>query len=141
MAPLYRGIGGVTTLIEHYLTLADQLRDKTSAEPRLQLLAGGPWPVVCFRIADPDEGDPDTLHAGVARHVQDNGRAHLATVAVRGRTVLRACMCNYRTTTDDLDLLISEVLHAADAQDRALTRANGRPTHGWSPNASTGGPG
>nr|WP_281192731.1 pyridoxal-dependent decarboxylase [Streptomyces vietnamensis] len=40
-----------------------------------------------------------------------------ATVAVRGRTVLRACLCNYRTTTDDLDLLIGEVLHAADADE------------------------
>ncbi|MEU6378731.1 hypothetical protein [Streptomyces sp. NPDC046909] len=33
---------------------------------------------------------------------------------MRGRTVPRACLCNYRTTTDDLDLLLSEVLHAAD---------------------------
>ncbi|GHI85975.1 pyridoxal phosphate-dependent decarboxylase family protein [Streptomyces xanthophaeus] len=122
------GRGGVTTLIEHYLTLADQLRDRISAEPRLQLVAGGPWPVVCFRIADPGEGDPDTLHTAVARRVQDNGRAYLATVATRGRTVLRACMCNYRTTTDDLDLLISEVLHAADTQDHPPTPVNGGPS-------------
>ncbi|MFD9065427.1 hypothetical protein ACFVZ3_28345 [Kitasatospora purpeofusca] len=49
------------------------------------------------------------------------------TVAVRGRTVLRACLCNYRTTEDDLDLLIREVLHAADTDGRPATAATGRP--------------
>ncbi|RCH64272.1 aspartate aminotransferase family protein [Streptomyces sp. SDr-06] len=107
------GRNGVTTLIEHYLALADQLRHKIIAEPRLELLASGPWPVACFRIADPVEGDPDALHTHVARRVQVGGRAYLATVTVHGHTALRACLCNYRTTTDDLDLLIREVLHTA----------------------------
>ncbi|MDN3029350.1 hypothetical protein [Streptomyces sp. S.PB5] len=33
------------------------------------------------------------------------------------RTVLRACLRNYRTSTDDLDLLISEALQTADADE------------------------
>ncbi|CAM5448404.1 hypothetical protein GCM10010329_34690 [Streptomyces spiroverticillatus] len=92
------GRAGITSLIAHYLTLADQLRYKITAEPRLELLAGGSWPVARFRITDPGSGDRDALHARVARRVQAGGRAYLATVAVRGRTVLRACLCNYRTT-------------------------------------------
>jgi aromatic-L-amino-acid decarboxylase len=112
-----------TVQIEHYLALADGLRERITAEPRLHLLAGGPWPVACFRITEPDhsddQGDPDALHTRIARRVQDNGRAYLATVAVHDRTVLRAALCNYRTTVDDLDLLIREVLHAADAQQSA----------------------
>ncbi|MEU8717942.1 aminotransferase class V-fold PLP-dependent enzyme [Streptomyces sp. NPDC048663] len=122
------GRAGVTTLIEHYLTLADQLRDKITAQPRLELLAAGPWPVACFRITHPG-GAADDLHARVARRVQAAGRAYLATVAVNDRTVLRACLCNYRTTTDDLDLLIREVLLAADADDPPrLSRTSGRHT-------------
>ncbi|MYW70199.1 aminotransferase class V-fold PLP-dependent enzyme [Streptomyces sp. SID8379] len=113
------GRDGVTDLMEHYLTLAQRLRERITAEPRLHLLAGGPWPVACFRITDPNEGDPDSLHTRIARRVQDNGHVYLATVAVHERTVLRACLCNYRTTTDDLDLLIREVLHAADAEQCA----------------------
>ncbi|WP_371614266.1 aspartate aminotransferase family protein [Streptomyces sp. NBC_00454] len=108
------GRDGVTDMIERYLSLAGQLRDRITAEPGLELLASGPWPVVCFRITDPDGGDPDTLHTRVARRVQDNGRAYLATVSVQDRTALRACLCNHRTTTNDLDLLIREVLHAAE---------------------------
>lgn len=122
------GRAGVTTLIEYYLTLADQLRDKITAHPRLELVAGGPWPVACFRIAHPD-GDADDLHARVAHRVQAGGRAYLATVSVQGCTVLRACLCNYRTTTDDLDLLIREVLRAADTDDRRPHSANEQSTH------------
>lgn len=121
------GRDGVTDLIEHYLRLAEQLRTRITSEPRLELLAGGPWPVACFRVTDPGSGDPDAFHTRVARRVQDSGRAYLATVAVRGRTVLRACLCNYRTTEDDLDLLIREVLHAADTGGRPATTATGRP--------------
>ncbi|MFJ9373000.1 pyridoxal phosphate-dependent decarboxylase family protein [Streptomyces sp. NPDC101455] len=113
------GRDGVTALIEQYLALADQLRERINTEPRLHLLAGGPWPVACFRLTDPDDADADALHTRIARRVQDNGRAYLATVAVHGRTVLRAALCNYRTTTDDLDLLIREVLDAADAEHSA----------------------
>ncbi|MFS8198511.1 pyridoxal phosphate-dependent decarboxylase family protein [Streptomyces sp. CWNU-52B] len=110
------GRDGVTALIEHYLALAGRLREQITAHPRLHLLAGGPWPVACFRITDPAGDDPDALHARIAHRVQAGGRAYLATVTVHGRTVLRAALCNYRTTTDDLDLLIQEVLHAADAE-------------------------
>lgn len=113
------GRDGVTGLIEHYLALAGELRERITAEPRLHLLAGGPWPVACFRITDPDQGDPDALHTRIARRVQDNGRAYLATVSIHDRTVLRAALCNYRTITDDLDLLIREVLHAADTEQSA----------------------
>ncbi|WP_405989365.1 hypothetical protein [Streptomyces sp. NBC_00986] len=95
------------------------MRARITEQPRLHLLAGGPWPVARFRITDTDGDDPDALHTRIARRVQDNGRAYLATVAVHGRTVLRAALCNYRTTTDDLDLLIREVLHAVDTEHSA----------------------
>ncbi|MDF9812561.1 aminotransferase class V-fold PLP-dependent enzyme [Streptomyces sp. SPB162] len=116
------GRDGITTLIEHYLTLADRLREKITASPRLELLAGGPWPVACFRLTDTTGSDPDALHTRVAHHVQTAGRAYLATVTVDGRTVLRACLCNYRTTESDLDLLLHEVLHAADRDREAQVR-------------------
>ncbi|MEV5971753.1 pyridoxal-dependent decarboxylase [Streptomyces sp. NPDC051921] len=111
------GRDGVTALIEHYLALADQLRRRIAAQPRMELLPSGPWPVVCFRISHPAPEGPDEFHARIAQRVQARGRAFLATVAVHERTVLRACLCNYRTTADDLDLLISEVLHAADVDE------------------------
>ncbi|MFI8106722.1 pyridoxal phosphate-dependent decarboxylase family protein, partial [Streptomyces sp. NPDC086023] len=44
------GRDGVTALLQHYLNLADRLRHKITANPRLELVAGGPWPVACFRL-------------------------------------------------------------------------------------------
>ncbi|MBO1333288.1 aminotransferase class V-fold PLP-dependent enzyme [Streptomyces sp. VRA16 Mangrove soil] len=119
------GRDGVTALIEHYLTLAARLRDKITADPRLELLAGGPWPAACFRVTDVAPDDADALHTRVARRIQEGGRAYLATVEVRGRTVLRACVCNYRTTTDDLDVLLGEVAAAVDADRGRSGRTDG----------------
>ncbi|KJY16451.1 pyridoxal-dependent decarboxylase, partial [Streptomyces katrae] len=117
------GRDGVTALLQHYLTLADHLREKITANSRLELVAGGPWPVACFRLTDTTATGPeaDALHTRIAHHVQTAGRAYLATVTVDDRTVLRACLCNYRTRESDLDLLLREVLHAADS-DRTPTR-------------------
>ncbi|MDH6451088.1 aromatic-L-amino-acid decarboxylase [Streptomyces sp. SAI-149] len=116
------GRDGVTALLQHYLTLADRLREKITASPRLELVAGGPWPVACFRLTDTGASDLDSLHTRVAHHVQTGGRAYLATVSVHDRTVLRACLCNYRTRESDLDLLLREVLRAADSDRTAPAR-------------------
>ncbi|MEV6722058.1 pyridoxal-dependent decarboxylase [Streptomyces xanthochromogenes] len=124
------GRDGVAGMLTQQLALAAELRERIVAEPRLDLLAGGPWPVACFRIADPRCVAPDALHTHVARRVQENGRAYLATVAVRGRTVLRACVCNYRTTSEELDLLVREVLHAADADGRPGPAVKGQRSNG-----------
>lgn len=116
------GRDGVTALLQHYLTLADRLREKIIASPRLEVVAGGPWPVACFRLTDTTTAGPDALHSRIAHRVQTNGRAYLATVTVHDRTVLRACLCNYRTRESDLDLLLREVLQAADSAPAPSTR-------------------
>ncbi|WP_079143812.1 pyridoxal phosphate-dependent decarboxylase family protein [Streptomyces luteocolor] len=114
------GRDGVTTLLQHYLSLADRLRDKITASRRLELVAGGPWPVTCFRLTD--TAGPAALHTRIAHRVQTAGRAYLATVTVHDQTVLRACLCNYRTRESDLDLLLREVLQAADSDCAEPTR-------------------
>ncbi|MFJ8623352.1 pyridoxal phosphate-dependent decarboxylase family protein [Kitasatospora sp. NPDC093550] len=116
------GRDGVTALLQHYLTLAERLREKITASPRLELVAGGPWPVACFRLTGTVAPDADALHTRVARRVQTAGRAYLATVTVHDRTVLRACLCNYTTGESELDLLLGEVLRAADSDRAAPTR-------------------
>ncbi|MEV6796316.1 hypothetical protein AB0M87_30955 [Streptomyces sp. NPDC051320] len=102
---------GVTQLLEQYLELAAQLRSRIAAHPLLELRAGGPLPVACFRICT-DAADPDAFHTYVAQQVQDAGRAHLATVTHQGGTILRACICNHQTILADLDILLDEVTRA-----------------------------
>lgn len=105
-------------LLQHYQDLARYLRQRVQAHPGLELCTDGPLPVVCFGLAaTPDTGCPDSradLHTAVAARVQARGHAYLATVCHEGETVLRACVCNYLTTTDDVDTLLQEVQAAID---------------------------
>ncbi|BFV60518.1 aspartate aminotransferase family protein [Kitasatospora sp. CMC57] len=112
------GRSGVITLLQHYQDLARYMRQRVQEHPGLELCTDGPLPVVCFRlVADPDTDRPNRradLHTAVAARVQARGHAYLATVSHDGETVLRACVCNYLTTTDDVDTLLMEVQDAAD---------------------------
>ncbi|MER7821937.1 pyridoxal-dependent decarboxylase [Streptomyces sp. NPDC096097] len=106
------GRTGVTGLLVQYLDLVEQLRAKIAEHPLLELRAGGPLPVACFRVRT-GAADPDAFHTRVAQHVQDAGRAYLATVTHHGETILRACVCNHQTGPEHLDLLLDEVTRAA----------------------------
>ncbi|CAM5643717.1 Tryptophan decarboxylase [Streptomyces avidinii] len=111
------GRTGVIALLQHYQDLARYLRQRIQEHPGLELCTSGPLPVVCFRLATHPEATrpgPTDLHASVAARVQARGHAYLATVSHDGQTVLRACVCNHLTTTDDVDTLLHEVLTAAD---------------------------
>ncbi|MGH1555848.1 pyridoxal phosphate-dependent decarboxylase family protein [Streptomyces sp. L7] len=107
------GRSGVTALLTHYQDLARHLRNRIQSHPGLQLCTSGPLPVVCFRLAVPEDGTASAFHAAVAARLQQRGHAYLATVEHRGETVLRACICNHLTTTADLDTLLREVLTTA----------------------------
>ncbi|WP_230195857.1 pyridoxal phosphate-dependent decarboxylase family protein [Streptomyces coriariae] len=112
------GRSGVTDLLQHYQDLAEYLRRRVQQHPAMELCNEGPLPVVCFRLAHgPGTGLPDAradLHTAVAARVQARGHAYLATVCHDGETVLRACVCNYLTTTADVDTLLQEVQSAID---------------------------
>ncbi|WP_420078796.1 pyridoxal phosphate-dependent decarboxylase family protein [Streptomyces sp. JL4002] len=112
------GRSGVIALLQHYQDLAQHLRQRVQEHPGLELCTDGPLPVVCFRLTDsPETGRRDAradLHTAVAARVQARGHAYLATVCHDGETVLRACVCNYLTTTDDVDTLLQEVQAAVD---------------------------
>ncbi|WP_198347427.1 pyridoxal phosphate-dependent decarboxylase family protein [Nocardia terrae] len=105
------GRSGVAALLEHYDRMAGYLRERITAHPRLDLLACGPLPVVCFRVHG------ITSHVALAEAVQNRGRAYLATVDYDGDTVLRACICNHRTGTEHIDTLIDEILTTAKELD------------------------
>ncbi|QLY28338.1 aspartate aminotransferase family protein [Nocardia huaxiensis] len=111
------GRSGVIALLEHYDRMAGYLRDRITAEPRLELLACGPLPVVCFRVRGIGS------HTALAETVQARGRAYLATVDHEGDTVLRACICNHRTGPEHIDTLLEEILTSATELEDAHTSA------------------
>jgi aromatic-L-amino-acid decarboxylase len=72
---------------------------------------------VCFRHV-PGGVPADRLDAHnerLARAMQRDGRIFLAPAVVDGRTCLRACFVNYRTTGDAVDLLLGVAAELGDS--------------------------
>lgn len=121
MALAELGAGGYEELVDHQAAMGEALRER--------LLGAGwrvvnrtPLPLVCFthpRI----EGGALSPRA-VAKRVVAGGRAWVSTVHLAtGQEALRACITSYRTTPEDLDILVEELERAVAArQGRGLKR-------------------
>jgi aromatic-L-amino-acid decarboxylase len=92
-------------VIERMADLAAGLGERVRARPGFELLAPVVFNCVCFRLTGlDDDGNRRALKALV-----DGGTAFLGPAAVKGRTGLRACFMNLRTTPADLDLILDRL--------------------------------
>ena len=67
-------------------------------------------PICCFQDRRSPAGRSAGYLEGVAREVVASGRAWISTTRLRGTIpVLRACITSYRTDTEDLRILVSEL--------------------------------
>jgi aromatic-L-amino-acid decarboxylase len=93
--------------IERTLSLASRLADAVRAHPEFELLHEPMLSTVCFRHIPPGEVDLDAHNHRLATAIQRDGRVYLAAAEVDGRTCLRACFVNYRTTADAVELVLA----------------------------------
>ena len=99
------GAAQFRTWIEETLEHAARLADAIREHPVFDLLHEPMLSTVCFRHV-PGGVPADRLDAHnerLARAMQRDGRIFLAPAVVDGRTCLRACFVNYRTTADAVD--------------------------------------
>ncbi len=98
--------------IEQTLANAALLAGEVRAHASFELLHEPMLSTVCFRHLVPGLGDAelDTHNERLARALQADGRVFLAPAVVDGRTCLRACFVNFRTTPD----AVRTVLEVAD---------------------------
>ncbi len=61
------------------------------------------------------EDELNRCNATILKRVVQHGRVYLSNATLRGKFCLRACIVNHRTTADDVDSVIPEVLAAARA--------------------------
>jgi aromatic-L-amino-acid decarboxylase len=96
------GAGRIRAAIERNLDEAEFLAGLLRDDERFELLGDPPLSVVCFRrvLSDPDseEAHNQALAAALAR----DGRILIAPAQADGRTWLRACLVNHRTTEADV---------------------------------------
>ena len=75
-----------------------------------------PLPVACF--SDPDGADSQNI----AMRIVSSGQAWISTTQIKGRTVLRACITNYRTSPTDVQALL-DALNEARRLEHSQTEA------------------
>jgi aromatic-L-amino-acid/L-tryptophan decarboxylase len=111
----YHGLGAYRASIREDLDLAQSLARRIEDSDQLELLAPVELSAVCFRARGVASADLDELNRLVLTAVNERGRVYISNATINGRFALRACITNHRTTADDLEVLIAEVLDVASA--------------------------
>jgi aromatic-L-amino-acid decarboxylase len=106
------GIAKFGRLIDQNIAQARHLAAMIDREPLLELVAPPGIDIVCFRYRAAALG-PDRrkdLNVEIMLRLQEEGTAVLSDTTVRGQHCLRVAIANHRTTREDLELLVAEVI-------------------------------
>jgi glutamate/tyrosine decarboxylase-like PLP-dependent enzyme len=105
------GLDRFGRLIDRNIAQAHELAALVEAEPALELLAPVATNIVCFRYnpGGLDDGRLNTLNAELLIRLHESGIAAPSYTTLHGRYCLRAAIANFRTTSDDLPVLVRAV--------------------------------
>ncbi|MFC9974088.1 pyridoxal phosphate-dependent decarboxylase family protein [Spirillospora sp. NPDC127200] len=105
------GRQGHREMVERHLEVSAHLGSLVDRAPDLELLAPVQMCVVCFRYrpAGVPEEDLDALNARLGEALLADGRVYAGTSTYRGMTVFRPAALNWRTTREDVELLVEVV--------------------------------
>jgi len=90
-------------MMEHSCAVAQHLKARILAEPRLELLAPVPLNIVCFRYRAGDQANRDIVIA-----LQEGGIVAPSTTVIDGKLAIRAAIFNHRTEFADVDRLVEQ---------------------------------
>jgi glutamate/tyrosine decarboxylase-like PLP-dependent enzyme len=110
------GISGLQRQVAQQIALARYLEQRIKATPGFELQSRGRLSIVCFRYVPPElEGNDealDALNKNIMERVQSGGTVFLTNTTLNGHFVLRACILNYGTTEQDIDMILQAVQDA-----------------------------
>ena len=112
MALKEHGVAKFGRLIEQDLEHARYLTERIGVVPDLELCFPTNINIVCFRYDPGEMTEPELkrLNTEIMVRLQETGIAAISDTTVHGRHCLRAAINNHRTTRDDLDVLVEEVV-------------------------------
>ena len=110
MGMLRHGRSGYAAAIERDVALARYLSDEVDRRPQLERLAPTVLSIVNFRYLVPGAAAErvDAVNRQIVNRLVGSGSFFLAPTILKGRASLRVCIVNFRTTEDDLRLLLDE---------------------------------
>jgi len=103
------GAAAMRAAIEANLAQAAYLARLVTQHPDFELVLEPELSTVCFRHLPDGVSDPDGYHTALASAVQADGDVYLAPARVSGRTCLRACFVNHRSTDTDVEAVLPTV--------------------------------
>jgi len=110
------GLSGIREHVRRHVTLARELAERVTADPRFELAAPQSLALVCLRVVTGRgvEADDEATRE-VLRRVNATGRAFLTHTVVEGRYVLRVAVGGVETRRRHVEALWAELSAAADA--------------------------
>jgi glutamate/tyrosine decarboxylase-like PLP-dependent enzyme len=104
--------------IENDVALARFLSDEVDRRPDFERMADPVLSIANFRYrpagAELSEGDLDRLNRRIINRLVGAGSFFLAPTILKGRTAMRACIVNFRTTKEDLTFLLDEAARVGE---------------------------
>ncbi len=104
------GVGWFRALTERCRRLAEYGQALLERDGRFEVLSPRRLSIVCFRYVPSqfrdDEAALDHLNLALIDAVRTTGRAFLSSTRLRGRTAIRFCFVNWRTTAADVEEVV-----------------------------------
>jgi glutamate/tyrosine decarboxylase-like PLP-dependent enzyme len=104
------GRRGYAAAIERDVALAQFVSDQLDLRPGFERLADTVLSIVNFRYRPPGLTEPQLarLNRDIVNRLVGSGSFFLAPTVLKGRTSMRVCIVNFRTSPDDLTFLLDE---------------------------------
>jgi glutamate/tyrosine decarboxylase-like PLP-dependent enzyme len=132
MALRQAGRDGYIQMIGDDIRLAKHLHARAVAHPELEALSYG-LSIATFRYVPPDlrqqAGSADTeqylnrLNENILSRIERGGEAFLSNTEIDGKFALRACIVNFRTSLNDVEIvpeLVVRIGRETDAESRIV---------------------
>jgi glutamate/tyrosine decarboxylase-like PLP-dependent enzyme len=102
------GRNGYRAIVERCVDNAARLAAQVEAADDFELLAPAPLNVVCMRYRRPGvpESELDDLNQRIGEAALTDGRIYVGTTSWQGKVAFRPAFVNWRTTADDVDLIL-----------------------------------
>jgi glutamate/tyrosine decarboxylase-like PLP-dependent enzyme len=102
------GRNGYRAIVERCIDNAARLAAQVEAADDFERLAPAPLNVVCMRYHPTGVGETelDELNERIAEAVLTDGRIYVGTTSWKGKVAFRPAFVNWRTTADDVDLIL-----------------------------------
>jgi glutamate/tyrosine decarboxylase-like PLP-dependent enzyme len=114
------GARAIRRAIDHNIAAAKHLATRIQQSSDFELLAPAPMSIVCFRhrggaghVTEQPSAGQDAFNRRLMLEVQRDGDSYLSNAMIGGRFALRACIVNYRTTTEDVEQLLATIRRVA----------------------------